>query len=98
MTLQDGASLSGALTYVNYSSALTQAETIYFNTTFTSTSPGSRLSAKHSNFVSYQDTIQVKGWSWFYDCFVIGDVDFIWGNANAPLFDRCVIKCSFSTS
>ena len=43
--------------------------------------------AKHSNFVSYQDTLQVKGYSWFYDCFVTGDVDFIWGSANAALFE-----------
>jgi pectin methylesterase-like acyl-CoA thioesterase len=96
-TLQDGTSLSGALTYVNYNSAITQAETIYFNTSFTSSSPAGRLIAKHSNFVSYQDTIQVKGWSWFYDCFVTGDVDFIWGNANAALFERCEIKSRFRT-
>jgi pectin methylesterase-like acyl-CoA thioesterase len=80
---------------VNYSSAITQAETIYFNTSFTSSSAAARLIAKHSNFVSYQDTIQVKGWSWFYDCFVTGDVDFIWGNANAALFERCEIKSRF---
>jgi len=97
-TLRDGTPLSSTLTYVNYSSAITQAETIYFNTGFTSANPASRLIAKHSNFVSFQDTIQVKGWSWFYDCFVTGDVDFIWGNANAALFERCEIKSRFRTN
>jgi hypothetical protein len=94
-TLLDGTPLDGSVTHVNYSSAITQAETIYFNTSFTSTRPAGRLVAKHSNFVSFQDTIQVKGWSWFYDCFITGDVDFIWGNANAAVFERCEIKSRF---
>lgn len=63
-TLRDGTPLNASLTYVNYRSAITQAETIYFNTGFNSSNPGARLVAKQSNFVSYQDTIQVKGWSW----------------------------------
>jgi pectin methylesterase-like acyl-CoA thioesterase len=64
-----------------------QAETIYFNT-----SSGGTLIAKRSNFVSYQDTIQVKGFSWFYDSFVTGDVDFIWGAAYTALFERCELR------
>jgi hypothetical protein len=36
------------------------------------TAPGT-LVAKHSNFISYQDTLELKGVSWFYDCFVTGD-------------------------
>jgi pectin methylesterase-like acyl-CoA thioesterase len=94
-TLLDGTLLREGLAFVNYRSAITQAETIYFNTGFSSSTPAARLVAKHSNFVSYQDTIQVKGWSWFYDCFITGDVDFIWGNANAALFERCEIKSRF---
>ena len=97
-TLLDGTPLDGSLTYVNYSSAITQAETIYFNTSFTSTRPAGRLVAKHCNFVSFQDTIQVKGWSWFYDCFITGDVDFIWGNANAAIFERCEVKSRLRTN
>jgi pectin methylesterase-like acyl-CoA thioesterase len=82
-------------TYVNYSSAVTQAETLYFNVDFGTGTPlvePGNLVARHANFVSYQDTIQVKGWSWFYDCFITGDVDFIWGNANGALFERSEIK------
>jgi pectin methylesterase-like acyl-CoA thioesterase len=83
-------------TFVNYGSGpVTPAEALYFNVSFGSgnppTEPG-QLIAKHSNFVSYQDTLQVKGWSWFYDCFITGDVDFIWGSANAALFERSEIK------
>lgn len=94
-TLLDGTALGEGVTFVNYRSAITQAETIYFNTGFSPSTPAARLVAKHSNFVSYQDTIQVKGWSWFYDCFITGDVDYIWGNANAALFERCEIKSRF---
>ena len=65
----------------------TAAEVIYFNASQTGT-----LVAKHSNFVSYQDTLQLKGFNWFYDSFITGDTDFIWGNANIALFEQCEIK------
>ena len=85
-------------TYTGYASAVTQAETLYFNTSFTNlTAPGT-LIAEHSNFISYQDTLQLKGFSWFYDSFVTGDVDFIWGDTNAALFERCEIKSRFNTN
>jgi pectin methylesterase-like acyl-CoA thioesterase len=64
-----------------------QAETIYFNTSSSGT-----LIAKRSNFVSYQDTLQLKGFSWFYDSLVTGDVDFIWGATSTALFERCEIR------
>jgi pectin methylesterase-like acyl-CoA thioesterase len=85
-------------TYVNYSSSVTQAETLYFNTSFTSTTSPGTLIAEHSNFVSYQDTLQLKGFSWFYDSFVTGDTDFIWGNTNGALFERCEIKSRYNTN
>lgn len=88
-------------TYVNYTSAVTQAETLYFNVDFGAGSPlvePGNLVAKHANFVSYQDTLQVKGWSWFYDCFITGDVDVIWGNASGALFERSEIKSRYNTS
>jgi len=96
------AGATSAATFVNYASAVTQAETMYFNTSFTAdvsnpaavaylAAPGT-LVAKHSNFISYQDTLELKGVSWFYDCFVTGDTDFIWGNVNAALFEQCEIK------
>ncbi|MFT3733741.1 MAG: pectinesterase family protein [Rhodocyclaceae bacterium] len=62
-----------------------QAETIYFN------SEG-RLLAREMNFISAQDTILVKGWSWFYRSLIAGDVDFIWGYPRASLFEDCEIR------
>ncbi len=99
-TIAAGATSSA--TFVNYASAVTQAETMYFNTSFTADisnpaavayapAPGT-LVAKHSNFISYQDTLELKGVSWFYDCFVTGDTDFIWGGVNTALFEQCEIK------
>jgi len=84
-------------TYVNYASSVTQAETIYFNTSFTTTTAPGTLIAEHSNFISYQDTLQLKGFAWFYDSFITGDTDFIWGDTNAALFERCEIKSRYNT-
>lgn len=86
------AGATSGVTFSDVNTAVTQAETIYFNTSFTSTTPAATLVATHSNFVSYQDTLELKGFSWFYDCFVTGDTDFIWGNPNAALFERSEIK------
>ncbi len=86
------AGATSSATFLNYASAVTQAETVYFNTSFSATAAPGTLVATHSNFVSYQDTLELKGFSWFYDCFVTGDVDFIWGNPNAALFERSEIK------
>lgn len=82
-----------------YSSAVTQAETLYFNSSFSTANPPvlpGTLVAEHSNFVSYQDTLQLKGFTWFYDCFVTGDTDFIWGSASAALFERSEIKSRYN--
>ncbi len=62
-----------------------QAETIYFNST-------GRLVAKNANFISEQDTLQLKGYSWFYRSLVAGNVDFIWGNNNVSLFEESEIR------
>lgn len=62
-----------------------QAETIYFN------SEG-RLVATNSNFISEQDTILVRGWSWFYHSLIAGNVDFIWGYNHAALFEDDEIR------
>jgi pectin methylesterase-like acyl-CoA thioesterase len=51
-----------------------------------------RLIAAHSNFISEQDTIQVKGYSWFYQSLIAGTVDFIWGYNRAALFEECEIR------
>lgn len=63
-----------------------QAETIYFN------SPTGRLVAKNANFISEQDTLLLKGWTFFYDTLVAGNVDFIWGYSKASLFEKSEIR------
>ncbi len=64
-------------------SALAQAEALYF-----ASGTGFTLAAYNSSFYSNQDTIQTSGRSWFYKCFVEGNVDFIWGTGDAALFEN----------
>ena len=40
-------------------------------------------------FISRQDTIHVKGFSRFEDCYVTGDVDYIWGYPDTSLWKNC---------
>jgi pectate lyase len=63
-----------------------QAETLYFN------NDSGRLVAKDAAFLSEQDTLNLKGWSWFYRSLVAGNVDFIWGGARAALFEESEIR------
>ncbi|MFC3114820.1 pectinesterase family protein [Cellvibrio fontiphilus] len=63
-----------------------QAEVIYFN------NDSGRLLATNANFISEQDTIQVKGYSWFYRSLIAGNVDFIWGNNRVALFEESEIR------
>jgi pectin methylesterase-like acyl-CoA thioesterase len=63
-----------------------QAETLYFN------SDSGRLAVKNASFHSEQDTIQVKGYSWFYRTLIAGNVDFIWGNNRTALFEDSEIR------
>jgi len=63
-----------------------QAETIYFN------SDSGRLTAVDMSFVSEQDTLQLKGFSWFYNSLIAGNVDFIWGYVNTALFENSEIR------
>jgi pectin methylesterase-like acyl-CoA thioesterase len=63
-----------------------QAETLYFN------SENGRLIATNASFISEQDTIQVKGYSWFYRTLIAGNVDFIWGYNRAALFEQSEIR------
>jgi len=67
-----------------------QAETIYFNTS--TTAAAARLVARQMNFLSEQDTLQLKGYSWFYQSLVAGNVDFIWGSVMAALFEDSEIR------
>jgi pectin methylesterase-like acyl-CoA thioesterase len=63
-----------------------QAEALYFN------SAEGRLVATNANFLSEQDTVQVKGYSWFYRTLIAGNVDFIWGYNHAALFEESEIR------
>ncbi len=67
-------------------SAVGQAETIYFN------SDTGKLIAENCSFKSQQDTILTKGYNWFYQCYVEGNTDFIWGYAQTCLFEECKIQ------
>jgi len=51
-----------------------------------------RLIANRVDFFSEQDTIQVKGYAWFYRSLVAGNVDFIWGYNRAALFEESEIR------
>jgi pectate lyase/pectin methylesterase-like acyl-CoA thioesterase len=63
-----------------------QAETLYFS------SPDGRLAVRNAHFLSEQDTLQLTGYSWFYRSLVEGNVDFIWGNNRAALFEDSEIR------
>ena len=68
-------------------SVVSQAEALYFagGSAFT-------LAAFNSSFSSNQDTIQSSGRNWFYNCYIEGNVDFIWGTADAALFESCSLR------
>ncbi|MBW8901269.1 MAG: hypothetical protein JF619_24850, partial [Massilia sp.] len=62
-----------------------QAETLLFNS-------NGRLIVKDASFFSEQDTLQLKGYAWFYRTLVSGNVDFIWGANHAALFEESEIR------
>jgi hypothetical protein len=64
-----------------------QAEALYFDSRI-----GSTLAANNCSFISNQDTINTTGRNWFYKCFVQGNTDFIWGTADAALFENCSLR------
>jgi pectate lyase len=69
-----------------------QAETLYFN------NDSGRLVARNANFHSEQDTLNLKGYAWFYRTLVAGNVDFIWGSSRAALFEESEIRSVGDTS
>ena len=67
----------------------TQAETLCFDSS-------GELIAYNSSFYSHQDTLYIgkKGTrAWFYNDYIEGDVDYIWGYADVALFENCKLKC-----
>ncbi len=69
-------------------SAVSQAETLYFAGGAT----GTTIAANNCSFVSNQDTLQTSGRAWFYNCHIEGNVDFIWGTADANLVENCDLR------
>ncbi len=69
-----------------------QAEVLYFKSTTSTQSSGHRLIANNANFYSEQDTLQLQGYTWFYNTKVSGNIDFIWGNNYASLFEDSTIE------
>jgi pectin methylesterase-like acyl-CoA thioesterase len=74
-------------THPQNSAAANQAETIYF-----SDAADHRYVVKNCNLISCQDTVQIKAKAWFYNCLIVGDVDFIWGYSQMALFENCEIR------
>jgi len=67
--------------------AVSQAEALYFDSRL-----GSTLAAFNSSFISRQDTINTSGRNWFYNCYIEGNTDFIWGTADAALFENSSLR------
>jgi Pectinesterase len=64
-------------------SVVSQAESLYF-----ASGSGFTVAADNSSFFSNQDTIQTSGRAWLYNCYVQGNVDFIWGTSDAALVEN----------
>jgi pectin methylesterase-like acyl-CoA thioesterase len=62
-----------------------QAEALLF-------SSEGRLAVKNASLYSEQDTVQVKGYAWFYRSLIAGNVDYIWGNNHAALFEDSELR------
>lgn len=62
-----------------------QAESLYFNST-------GKLLVVNSHFTSEQDTLMLKGTSYFYRSLIAGNVDFIWGQNYLSLFEQNEIR------
>lgn len=50
-----------------------------------------RCVLRHVDFFSYQDTLNLNGRTYVEDCYVEGDVDYVWGRGPA-VFDRCHLR------
>lgn len=83
-------------THVRSTALDNQAEAIYFNTS--TTAAAGRLVAQQMNFLSQQDTLQLKGYSWIHQSLVAGNVDFIWGSVMASLFEDSEIRTVADTA
>jgi pectate lyase len=76
------------LSTVKFPSGDSQAEALFF-----AYGKGHTLTAYNCTFNSHQDTMQISGKCWFYNCAVNGDVDYVWGRADVALFENCDFTC-----
>lgn len=76
------------LTLENTHGPGSQAEVLYNN----DNNGTGRVVFIRCNLLSAQDTLNLKGYDWFFGCLIAGDVDFIWGGADTALFERCEIR------
>lgn len=63
-----------------------QAEAIILNGT-----PNARAVLKGVDLYSFQDTLQINGQAYLTDCYIEGDVDFLWGTGPC-FFENCVAR------
>jgi pectate lyase len=73
-----------------------QAEAVYFNTG--TTAAAARFVGREMDFLSQQDTLQLKGYVWLYRSLIAGNVDYIWGNVMAALIEECEMRSVFDPS
>jgi pectinesterase len=50
-----------------------------------------RCVLRHADFLSFQDTLNLNGRIYVEDCYVEGDVDYVWGRGPA-VFDSCHLR------
>jgi pectate lyase/pectin methylesterase-like acyl-CoA thioesterase len=63
-----------------------QAEALFFS------GDRERLLVRNAHFKSEQDTLQLHGYAWFYKSLIEGNVDFVWGNNRAALFEESELR------
>lgn len=58
------------------------------------------VSANNCSFKSHQDTMRTTGKCWFYDCYIEGDVDFIWMEqaGKVALYEKCEIVSVYDSA
>ena len=69
----------------------TQAEAFYYKS-------ANKVAANNCTFLSHQDTICTRGKAWFYNCYIEGDTDFIWGYSDVALFEKCDLVCLYDSA
>ena len=60
-----------------------QAEAVYIN--------AERCILRKASFLSFQDTLNLSGRVYVSDCYIEGDVDYVWGYGTA-CFERCELR------